>query len=110
VNGISRLFDPTAGVQRLYWSDGIKKPAPYVNAAHYNNPRVDDLFRAAAIEVDETKRAGQFHDIQKITGDELPNFSIVALPTVILRNTSLQSLVTTIDIAYGDLSTAWKNE
>lgn len=110
VNGISRLFDPTAGVQRLYWSDGIKNPAPYVNAAHYNNPKVDDLFRAAAIEVDETKRAGQFHDIQKITGDDLPNFSIVALPTVILRNTSLQSLVTTIDIAYGDLATAWKKE
>ncbi|MCD4660177.1 MAG: ABC transporter substrate-binding protein, partial [Agrobacterium sp.] len=73
-------------------------------------PKVDDLFRAAAIEVDETKRAAQFRDIQKITGDDLPNFSIVALPTVILRNTSLKSLVTTIDIAYGDLSTAWKSE
>lgn len=110
VNGISRLFDPTAGVQRLYWSDGIKNPAPYVNAAHYNNPEVDDLFRAAAVEVDETKRAEQFDKIQKITGDDLPNFSIVALPTVILRNTNLKSLVTTIDIAYGDLATAWKSE
>ncbi|WP_320194461.1 ABC transporter substrate-binding protein [Agrobacterium rosae] len=108
VNGISRLFDPTAGVQRLYWSDGIKNPAPYVNAAHYNNPKVDDLFRAAAVESDETKRAAQFKDIQKITGDELPNFSIVALPTVILRNANLQSLVTTIDVAYSDLATAWK--
>lgn len=108
VNGISRLFDPTAGVQRLYWSDGIRNPAPYVNAAHYNNPKVDDLFRAAAVEVDETKRAAQFKEIQKITGDELPNFSIVALPTVILRSANLQSLVTTIDIAYGDLATAWK--
>jgi peptide/nickel transport system substrate-binding protein len=108
VNGISRLFDPTAGVQRLYWSDGIKNPAPYVNAAHYNNPQVDDLFRAAAIEGDETKRAAQFKAIQKITGDDLPSFSIVALPTIILRRANLQSLVTTIDIAYSDLATAWK--
>ncbi len=108
VNGISRLFDPTAGVQRLYWSDGIKNPAPYVNAAHYNNPQVDDLFRAAAIEVDEQKRAGLFKEIQRITGDDLPNFSVVALPTVILRNADLQSLVTTIDVAYSDLAIAWK--
>lgn len=108
VNGISRLFDPTAGVQRLYWSDGIKNPAPYVNAAHYNNPKVDDLFRAAAIEVDETKRSGYFKEIQKITGDDLPNFSVVALPTVILRNANLQSLVDTIDVAYSDLAHAWK--
>lgn len=108
VNGISRLFDPTAGVQRLYWSDGIKNPAPYVNAAHYSNPKVDDLFRAAAVEVDEEKRAAQFKEIQKITGDELPNFSVVALPTVVVRNANLEALVTTIDIAFSDLAEAWK--
>lgn len=108
LNGISRLFDPTAGVQRLYWSDGIKNPAPYLNAAHYNNPEVDDLFRAAAIEVDEAKRAGQFKEIQKITGDDLPNFSLVALPTVIVRNAKLEGLVTTIDVGYSDLADAWK--
>ncbi|RWX81366.1 ABC transporter substrate-binding protein [Neorhizobium lilium] len=108
LNGISRLFDPTAGVQRLYWSDGIKNPAPYLNAAHYNNPKVDELFRAAAIEIDETKRAEQFKQIQKITGDELPNFSVVALPTVIVRNAKLEGLVTTIDVTSSDLAEAWK--
>lgn len=108
LNGISRLFDPTAGVQRLYWSDNIKNVVPYANAAHYNNPKVDDLFRAAAVEVDEKKRAEQFKDIQKITGDDLPNFSVVAIPTVIARNKRFENIVTTIDIAYGDLSTAWK--
>nr|WP_267973126.1 ABC transporter substrate-binding protein [Allorhizobium ampelinum] len=109
LNGISRLFDPTAGVQRLYWSDGIKNIAPYVNAAHYNNPKVDDLFRAAAIEVDEKKRTDQFKEIQKITGADLPNFSVIALPTVIARNKRIQNLVTTIDVAYSDLAEAWKD-
>ncbi|MBN9333681.1 ABC transporter substrate-binding protein [Devosia sp.] len=108
INGISRLFDPTAGVQRLYWSDGIKNISPYVNAAHYNNPEVDDLFRSAAVEVDETKRAETFKRIQVIVGKELPNFSIIALPTVIARNVRINDIVTTIDIASSDLAKAWK--
>lgn len=108
LNGISRLFDPTAGVQRLYWSDSIKNITPYANAAHYNNPKVDDLFRAASVEVDETKRAQQFKEIQKITGDDLPNFSVIALPTVVVANKRVQQLITTIDVTSGDLSTAWK--
>ncbi|MCX8999669.1 ABC transporter substrate-binding protein [Rhizobiaceae bacterium BDR2-2] len=108
LNGISRLFDPTAGVQRLYWSDGIKNIAPYVNAAHYDNPKVDDLFRAAAVEVDEEKRAALFRDIQKITGAELPNFSVVALPSVVVRNRRIERVVTTADVGSGDLATAWK--
>lgn len=28
LNGLSRLFDPTVGAQRLYWSDGIERPCP----------------------------------------------------------------------------------
>lgn len=107
LNGISRLFDPTAGVQRLYWSDGIKNVAPYVNAAHYNNPEVDNLFRAAAVEQDDAKRAGYFKKIQAITGAELPNFALVALPTIVARSAKAQSVVTTIDVTSGDFATVW---
>lgn len=107
LNGISRLFDPTAGVQRLYWSDGIRNVAPYVNAAHYNNPAVDDLFRAAAVEPDERKRAEQFRQIQAITGADLPNFALVALPTIVVRNKRALNLVTTVDIASSDFARAW---
>ncbi|MFB9948986.1 ABC transporter substrate-binding protein [Rhizobium puerariae] len=107
LNGISRLFDPTAGVQRLYWSDGIKNVAPYVNAAHYNNPEVDDLFRSAAIEKDDAKRAGYFRKIQAIAGVDLPNFALVALPTVIARSAAARSLVTTIDVTSSDFANAW---
>ncbi len=107
LNGISRLFDPTAGVQRLYWSDSIRNVAPYANAAHYNNPAVDDLFRAAAVERDEDRRAQQFKDIQRIVGADLPCFALVALPTVIARNARVRHLVTTIDVSSSDLARAW---
>jgi peptide/nickel transport system substrate-binding protein len=107
LNGISRLFDPTAGVQRLYWSDGIKNPLPYLNAAHYNNPEVDQLFRRAAVELDEVERTRQFKEIQRITGAELPAIAVVALPTIIVSNTRARNYVTTVDVASSDFAQAW---
>ena len=106
LNGISRLFDPTAGVQRLYWSDGIRNPLPYLNAAHYDNPRVDGLFREAAVEFDEARRARQFKEIQAITGADLPAIAVVALPTVVVANARLRNHVTTVDIASGNFAEA----
>mgnify|MGYP002700474912 FL=1 len=63
LNGLGLLFDPTVGVQRIYWSDGIKHPLPYVNAAHYNNPAVDELFRQAGTARDEARRADPFRQM-----------------------------------------------
>ncbi|MGI2033940.1 ABC transporter substrate-binding protein [Rhizobium panacihumi] len=110
LNGISRLFDPTTGVQRLYWSDGIKNIAPYVNAAHYNNPQVDDLFRAAAVEQDDEKRGELFKKIQVIVGADLPNFAVIALPTVITRSAVAKNVVTTIDVGSSDFAQAWLDQ
>ncbi|MFG3756609.1 ABC transporter substrate-binding protein, partial [Klebsiella pneumoniae] len=83
---------PTVGVQRIYWSDGIKNPLPYVNAAHYNNPQVDDLFRQAGIESDEGRRAKQFRDIQKIVSEDLPALPLVALRTTVVSNARVHDL------------------
>lgn len=107
LNGISRLFDPTVGVQRLYWSDGIKRPLPYLNAAHYNNPAVDDLFRQAATEVDETRRREIFRQIQAIVGADLPAVALVTIPTVAVQNARVQRLLNSIDLAAGDFSETW---
>lgn len=107
LNGISRLFDPTVGVQRLYWSDGIKNPLPYLNAAHYNNPEVDGLFRKAAVESDEAERARQFKAIQVIVGADLPVFATVALPTLLVANKRVHDLINSIDVASGDFSETW---
>lgn len=107
LNGLSLLFDPTAGVQRIYWSDGIANPLPYVNAAHYNNPAVDDLFRAAAVETDEGKRAEQFKQIQAIVGVDLPAFPIAGLTTVTVFNKRVQGLYNSIELQAGDFSDTW---
>lgn len=78
VNGMSNLFDPTVGVQRLYWSQGYRKGVPFTNASHFNNPEVDRLFDQAAVETDQARRVQQFAQIQQIVGRELPDINLVA--------------------------------
>jgi peptide/nickel transport system substrate-binding protein len=107
INGLGLLFDPTVGVQRIYWSDGIKHPLPYVNAAHYNNPVVDDLFRQASTEGNEKRRATQFHQIQKIVSEDLPALPLVALNTTIVSNVRVHDLYNSVDLTAGDFSDAW---
>jgi peptide/nickel transport system substrate-binding protein len=107
LNGLSLLFDPTAGVQRIYWSDGIANPLPYVNASHYNNPKVDDLFRAAAVATEETKRGELFHEIQAIVGADLPAYPIAGLTTVVAQSDRVHNLYNSVELQAGDFSDTW---
>lgn len=107
VNGLGLLYDPTVGVQRIYWSDGIQHPLPYVNAAHYNNPATDELFRQASTEPDEQKRAAQFRAFQKIASDDLPALPLVGLRTVTVSNRRVHDLYNSIDLTAGDFSDTW---
>ncbi|QPF74112.1 ABC transporter substrate-binding protein [Roseateles sp. DAIF2] len=107
LNGLGMLFDPTVGVQRLYWSDAIRNPVPYVNAAHYNNAEVDELFRRVAVEADDARRAEQLKKIQRIVGRELPVFPLVNAPTVTVANKRVHGIVNSVDLSAGDFSDAW---
>jgi len=108
LNGLGRLFDPSVGVQRIYWSDGIKNPLVWVNASHYHNPQVDDLFRQAAVEVDDAKRAAQFRQIQQIVGRELPVYPLATVPSALrVHSSRVHGLNNSIDLTSGDFSDLW---
>ncbi|HXZ07944.1 MAG TPA: ABC transporter substrate-binding protein [Paraburkholderia sp.] len=108
LNGLGRLYDPTVGVQRIYWSDGVKHPLIWINASHYQNPQVDDLFRAAAIETDETRRASAFRQIQQIVGRDLPVLPLVTVPSALqVYHTRVHNLNNSIDLTAGDFSDTW---
>ncbi len=79
-NGMSNLFDPTVGVQRLYWSKNFKPGVPFSNGSHYANPEVDRLLEAAAVEVDPRKRQELFVAFQRILVEDLPDIGIVTAP------------------------------
>ncbi len=85
-NGASDLFDPTVGVQRLYWSKNFIKGVPFSNATHYANPVVDKLLEDAAVENDPAKRVAMFQQFQRIVGTEVPDINICSPVFLTLAN------------------------
>ncbi|MFP4890300.1 ABC transporter substrate-binding protein [Paraburkholderia sp. EG304] len=108
LNGLGRLYDPTVGVQRIYWSDGVRHPLIWINASHYQNPQVDELFRAAATETDETRRAAAFREVQQIVGRDLPVLPLVTVPSALqVYHARVHNLNNSIDLTAGDFSDTW---
>ncbi|MDB5587205.1 MAG: putative transporter peptide-binding protein [Devosia sp.] len=83
-HGMSNLFDPTVGVQRLYWSKNFKPGIPFTNGSGYSSPVVDKLLEAAAIEVNPELRFQQFADFQRQIHDDLPDINVVSSPDLTL--------------------------
>ncbi|XAZ20048.1 ABC transporter substrate-binding protein (plasmid) [Sinorhizobium sp. B11] len=83
---LGNQFDPTLGVQRIYWSKNFKLGLPFSNAAHYANPEVDRLLEAASVEIDEQKRRQEFNDFQRIIAEEVPVVNLIALENVTVFN------------------------
>jgi peptide/nickel transport system substrate-binding protein len=84
--GVNTLFDPSVGVQRLYWSKNIRPGVPFSNAPHYSNPEVDRLLESAAVETDESKRVVLYQQFQQIVYRDLPILNLVAPRMVTLAN------------------------
>jgi peptide/nickel transport system substrate-binding protein len=82
LESLTNLFDPTVGVQRVFWSKNFKVGLPFSNAAHYVNPEVDRLLEAAAVEVDEGKRRQLFIDFQQIVHRDIPSIELGANPVI----------------------------
>lgn len=82
LEALANVFDPTVGVQRVFWSKNFKIGLPFSNAAHYANPEVDRLLEAASVEVDPAKRRQLFLDFQTIVHDDIPSIEFGANPSI----------------------------
>jgi peptide/nickel transport system substrate-binding protein len=107
VNGMSNLFDPTVGVQRLYWSQGFRSGVPFTNASHFNNSEVDRLFAQAAVETDQARRLAEFTRIQQIVGEQLPDINLVGAHQVTLFNRRVHEHTPTPNGLDGSFSTLY---
>lgn len=65
--------DPDIGVKRTVVSTNIG-PIPFSNGAGYRNPRIDELFAAAASELDRQKRATRYFEAQEILARDVAYF------------------------------------
>jgi len=76
-NSMTNTFDPTIGIQRLYWSKNFKPGVPFSNASHYINPALDQILEAAAVETDPAKRRDDFITMQQIVTRDLPDINFL---------------------------------
>lgn len=104
---LSNTFDPTAGVQRVYWSKNFKIGLPFSNASNYANPEVDRLLEAAAIEPDEAKRAELFKQFQVIVTQDLPVINLVSPIQPIVLHNRVRDYAPGGEGLLGNLAQAW---
>jgi peptide/nickel transport system substrate-binding protein len=106
-NSMSNLFDPTVGVQRLFWSKNFKKGVPFSNGSGYNNPEVDRLLEAAAVETDPARRVEEFREFQRIVAREVPDLTLLSLEHVTIYNRKVHDHTQTADGLNGNLAGVW---
>lgn len=63
--------DPAVAVSRLYITRNIQKMMGR-NLMGYSNPKVDALFDAGEVQLDEKKRVAIYHEVQDILTDDVP--------------------------------------
>ncbi|PZR49023.1 ABC transporter substrate-binding protein [Paraburkholderia fungorum] len=103
-NFLGNTFDPTVGVQRLYWSRNFKKGVAFSNASHYDSPEVDHLLEAAAVENDPRTRVEYFKKFQWAIARDLPIVNLVTLKQVTLYNRRVHNHTVTADGLGGNLA------
>ena len=97
VDQLSNTFDPTIGVQRVYWSKNFKPGLGFSNGAHYNSAEADRLLEAAAVEPDPASRRSLFLRFQQVAYDDLPVLNLVAFDTVTVFNRRVHDHTVTAD-------------
>jgi peptide/nickel transport system substrate-binding protein len=83
---LSATADPTLGLQRFWWSKNIQKGAVFTNASGYSSKEMDRILESAAVELDPAKRAGLFHEFQRLAMQDLNIIPLVDLAGVTLAN------------------------
>ncbi|PKU22119.1 ABC transporter substrate-binding protein [Telmatospirillum siberiense] len=106
-NGMSNLFDPTVGVQRLYWSKNFIKGVPFSNGTHYANPKVDQLLEDATVEIDPAKRFAQFQEFQRIVEEEIPAVNLYQPEFITIANARVHDHSLTADGVESNLADAY---
>jgi peptide/nickel transport system substrate-binding protein len=104
---VSNGSDPVIGVQRQYVTNQIRKGIVFVNNSFYSNKQVDDLFAAGAEELDPTKRAEIYHQIQKILVIDSPLIWLTETQYVTVFNKKLHDATTGPLGTYSAFDRAW---
>lgn len=80
------MADPSVGIQRLVWSENIRKGVPFSNGSGYSNPQVDRALEAAQTAPTQEERVKYWHEAQRLVAADLPNIPLVNLQYSTVKN------------------------
>ena len=78
--------DPSAGIQRMYWTRAAQKGVPFVNPTGYSDAAVDHDFDDAQTQNDPKKRWDDYADMQRRVMTDLPTVPLMEMRFVTLAN------------------------
>ena len=107
ISVMSNTFDPTVGIQRLYWSQNFKRGLPFSNGSGYSNPAVDRLLEAVSAEPDPARRRALFVEVQRHIARDLPDLTLLAQQTFTVADRRVRNHTVGADGAAGNLAGVW---
>lgn len=100
----NNMFDPSVGVQRIYWSRNFLKGAPFSNGSHYHSRQADRLLEDAAIEQNPAKRRTLFRDFQVKVASDLPDLTLLAPAQITIASGRVRGHTVSADGANGNFA------
>ncbi|MEJ0069562.1 MAG: hypothetical protein WDO24_13450 [Pseudomonadota bacterium] len=98
------MFDPSVGVQRVFWSKNFQRGVPFSNGSHYASPEADDLLERAAVETNPALRHDLFRQFQSRIVADLPDVTLLAPQQITIANRRVVDHTLTADGAAGNLA------
>lgn len=101
------LADPTLGVQRLYWSKGPLRDAPFGNASRYANTEMDRVLEAIQTETEPLLRRALIGRMQRLAQEDLPALDLFELKFFTLFNRRVRNHTVDGEGANGNFAETW---
>jgi peptide/nickel transport system substrate-binding protein len=104
VNRMNNMFDPSVGVQRVFWSKNFQRGVPFSNGSHYTSREADSVLERAAVETDPVLRREYFFQFQKIVAADLPDVTLLVPTQVTIASKRIVGHTLTADGAAANLA------
>ncbi|CAM4375977.1 ABC transporter substrate-binding protein [Kerstersia similis] len=95
LESLANVFDPTIGVQRVFWSKNFQAGVPFTHTPHYQNPAVDAALEAAAVEPDPARRREFFRQFQQLVSEDVASIELGAPPNITVASQRVKDYAVT---------------
>ncbi|KAA5613933.1 ABC transporter substrate-binding protein [Rhodovastum atsumiense] len=107
LESLSNTFDPTPGIQRVFWSKNFRIGLPFSNVSHYDNPEIDRLLEAAAVEPDPLRRRAIWFEFQRRIHEDVAAIHLIAPDDITVFNRRVHDQTTGVTGMNGNFADLW---